>query len=107
MKPFRFLWLAALSAAPQAMWAAVPDGTAGQAGRPPVNSCAIMEDGQTLACLGGDPEVGRKARQFMEEHAAALRAKPDLTEEDRALLDEYERMLSGPRKIITIKPLPR
>jgi hypothetical protein len=42
----------------------------------------------------------------MEERAANLRAKPAPSAEDEALLQDYEAYLSGPDKIVTIKPLP-
>ncbi|MEZ6001614.1 hypothetical protein [Hyphomonas sp.] len=47
-----------------------------------------------------------KARAWMEERAASLRAKPDPSAEDEALLQDYEAYLSGPDNIVTIKPLP-
>jgi len=91
---------------PQLAWAAAPKDTNKQAGHPAENTCVVIDDGSALACAGGDPEVADKARTWMEERAANLRAKPAPSAEDEALLQDYEAYLSSPDKIVTIKPLP-
>jgi hypothetical protein len=108
VKLFSTSGIAALTLAlmPQLAWAAAPKGTDKQAGHPAENTCVVIDDGSALACAGGDPEVADKAKAWMEERAANLRAKPDPSAEDAALLQDYEAYLSGPDKIVTIKPMP-
>ena len=108
MKLFSTPGIAVLAIAlmPQLAWAAAPKDTDKQAGHPAENTCVVIDDGSALACAGGDPEVADKARTWMEERAANLRAKPAPSAEDEALLQDYEAYLSSPDKIVTIKPLP-
>lgn len=105
MKLFVRLLLAGLCSLPQAVWAATPETEDKQADRLPGSACMVLDDGN-LACAGGDPELAQAAQHFLQERADALRAKPDPTEDERKLLKEYDRMLSGDTQIITIKPTP-
>ncbi|MGB2178828.1 MAG: hypothetical protein ACPH9E_12920 [Hyphomonas sp.] len=105
MKLFVCLSLAGLFALPQAVWAATPKTEDKLADRTPESACMVLDDGN-LACVGGDPEVAQATQAFLKERADALRANPDPTENERELLKEYDRMLSGDVKLITIKPAP-
>lgn len=105
MKLFVCLSFAGLFALPQAVWAATPKMEDKQADRIPESACMVLDDGN-LACAGGDPEAAQAAQHFLQERAKTLRAKPDPTEDERKLLKEYDRMLSGDGNLITIKPAP-
>lgn len=95
-----------LSLMPQLAWAAAPKGIEKQARQPMENNCVVIEDGNALTCAGGDADVANKARGWIEDRAASLRAKPSLSAEEQTLLQDYEARLSDPQKIITIKKLP-
>jgi len=86
--------------------AATPKATETQGKHPETNNCVVIDDGNGLACAGAAPEVAGTARTWIEQRVAALRAEPQLSEDDEKLLEELEAYLSGPDKIVTIKPLP-
>ncbi|KJS27470.1 MAG: hypothetical protein VR75_03110 [Hyphomonadaceae bacterium BRH_c29] len=86
--------------------AATPKATETQGKHPETNNCVVIDDGNGLACAGAAPDVAGTARTWIEERVAALRAEPEMSEDDEKLLEEFEAYLSGPDKVITIKRLP-
>lgn len=98
--------LVVLSCTLPVSWAALPNTGETQGIQPETNNGVIIDDGNSLACAGADTAVSSKVRAWMEERVAALRAKPQLSEDEKASLKAYEAYLSGPDKAITIKRLP-
>ena len=96
----------ALVLMPQLAWAAAPKDVDKQARHEAENTCAVIDNGAALACVGGAPKVDEKVRAWMEERVALLQAQPELSETDQAILQEFEDRLSGTGTHVTIEPLP-
>lgn len=109
MKPARLIGLAvlALSALPQTSLAANPEASPRKGGHPAENNCTIATDGKSLFCVTEDPEIADRAASWTDDAIARLRAKPDLSEEDQAMLKELESFQSsGTDTVIRVTPLP-